>query len=206
MASSTGKLCHVRTCDFKQLCWLLRGSRRPWHLHLTNAQLSSSRWCLVCLMARDYVPTVKCGQPFFMSRVTLWKKKVDFGTFCLKKKIIFFHPGRKKDLQPARFIMYRIHRIIQDAGWWIESHVPYFTSGHSDFPTFYSLITVKNFSVITTTLYLFCILLFPFFFSASSNLVCCIISPPPAAVLMPIMFSFIFLAWSFSLVYWSRDC
>lgn len=115
---------------------------------------------------------------FHVTCNTMEEKSGFWDILFKKKKIFFFHPGRKKDLQPARFIMYRIHRTILDAGWWIESHVPYFTSGHSDFPTFYSLITVKNFSVITTTSYLFCILLFPFFPSASSNLVCCIISPP----------------------------
>lgn len=86
--------CHVRTCDFKRLCWLLRGSRCPWHLHLTNAWLSGNRWCLVCLMARDYVSTVKSGQPFLRSHASLWRKIGFWKGFMLWG--ISIHPGRIK--------------------------------------------------------------------------------------------------------------
>lgn len=75
--------CPVRTRDFKQLCWLLGGEQRPWRLRPANALLSGSRWCLVCLMAGDYVSTAKSGRPFLQSHKHRYARKLDFRTVYL---------------------------------------------------------------------------------------------------------------------------
>lgn len=72
------------------------GSLCPWHLHLSNGRPSGSRWCLVCLMARDYASTLKSGQPFLVSHASLYRP-IGFGLLVFYRAIIFIRG--KKDLQ-----------------------------------------------------------------------------------------------------------